>query len=698
MITAWNRKTKFNIKPQPYKYKGKFYDNNIFCLDIETSSGFIEKGKKEVIAFDSSIFNGDSKKIKEYYNSLIPVGLCYMWQLAVNDTYYFGRSLFDLPYVFKQIEEIVGNRYTVWVHNLAFEFEWLLNVLKFDNVFARKAHKVIYADVGLCRLRCSYFLTRLSLAAWGKKVGVKKLTEIMDYNVIRTPYTLLPQNLLDYGENDVKIMYYGIKEFIQEYDNIENIPLTQTGQVRREVKELYNKDYDYHVLMTKLIPRQWADYKVLKDTYIGAITHGNRFYLNKIIEDVESWDLSSSYPACMVLEKYPITYFTKMSNDMYCKICGNDDYSYILDITFYDIKSVVAHTYISFSKCIKKDTIKVVKDNGRVLKAEQIRIYITNVDFDCIKMGYSFYDFKINSIWVARNARLDKRLIVYSLDLYKNKTSLKGILEQEEIYAKSKEFINSLYGMCVTDIIQKNIAFYNGEWSEEEITPELYNDKISKKIENVWNNFNAYQFGIYITAYARRNLWEMAVRIDRDDYYMDTDSHKCKKGYKYLFEEYNKRVQEKINVASTQLDIPVESFSAIDKNGIKHTIGFYEHDDSYKKFKYLGAKRYAYEQDGEIHITVSGVNKSKGALQLKSLDEFDYKLVFDFEHTGKLLMRYNENIPQGIIWNKGKYDEYKSNFKYGICATPTTYSMSPVETSLEDFKELLIKTIIERMI
>ena len=72
-------------------------------------------------------------------------------------------------------------------------------------------------------------------------------------------------------------------------------------------------------------------------------------------------------------------------------------------------------------------------------------------------------------------------------------------------------------------------------------------------------------------------------------------------------------------------------------------------------------------------MTVSGVRKD-AVSQLKSIDEFTDGLVFDVEHAKKLLMTYEDDM-QPITWNKGAYDEYKSTYKHGIVAQPTTYSM-----------------------
>ena len=72
-------------------------------------------------------------------------------------------------------------------------------------------------------------------------------------------------------------------------------------------------------------------------------------------------------------------------------------------------------------------------------------------------------------------------------------------------------------------------------------------------------------------------------------------------------------------------------------------------------------------------MTVSGVRK-QAVEQLKNIDEFNDNLVFDVEHAKKLSMTYVDDMP-AITWNKGGYDEYKSNYKHGIVAQPTTSSM-----------------------
>ena len=63
---------------------------------------------------------------------------------------------------------------------------------------------------------------------------------------------------------------------------------------------------------------------LLIDIFIGGYTHANMLDTAITIENVGSYDLTSSYPAVMVFEKYPMTKFLKISynyekymNDVY---------------------------------------------------------------------------------------------------------------------------------------------------------------------------------------------------------------------------------------------------------------------------------------------------------------------------------------------------------------------------------------------
>ena len=63
--------------------------------------------------------------------------------------------------------------------------------------------------------------------------------------------------------------------------------------------------------------------------------------------------------------------------------------------------------------------------------------------------------------------------------------------------------------------------------------------------------------------------------------------------------------------------IPLELASPKTIKGIEKPLGVWDYEGNYSRFKTLGAKRYMYEIDNDIHITVAGVSKKSGSEYLK---------------------------------------------------------------------------------
>lgn len=74
-------------------------------------------------------------------------------------------------------------------------------------------------------------------------------------------------------------------------------------------------------------------------------------------------------------------------------------------------------------------------------------------------------------------------------------------------------------------------------------------------------------------------------------------------------------------------------------------MGVFEEDGIYQKFITLGAKKYAYEDlNGELHITVAGVIKKKGAKELaRKGGIYNFKPDFVFTEAGGLEAVYNDD-------------------------------------------------------
>lgn len=655
---------------QTYYFKKKnradIVNDDVMCFDIETSSGFLHK--------DSNTLEPYLGKSKKYYEDCKKFSICYVWQFSINDNVFWGRTLEDFKDFLQELEYYEPHKKIVYIHNFSFEFQFLINVLQFDYVFARQARKPLFAEWSTYQFRCSYFLTNMSLATWAeqRKLSVQKLVGDLDYTILRTPKTVLTDKELAYCFNDVLVMYFGLLQYKEKYGHIIDIPFTQTGEVRKEVIDRMNvnSEYKYRKRCIKLIPESIEDYTLLCDCFMGGYTHSNAVHTNIVLDNVRSKDIASSYPIVMCLEKYPMTYFeeTIPCDDYF----NNDNYSYIITFDVEHLHSKCWNTWLSFSKCLKIKGYSL--DNGRVLKADYVQLSLTNIDYEIFQLCYDFDNLNIIDFRISSNDYLSPTFVKYILELYGNKTTLKGIKEKEPLYMKSKQYINSMYGMMVTKNITDTIDFKEDRWKKELLNEKNFYTKIASEKKKLSKTFGAFQFGVWVTAYARRNLWKGILALDYNVAYCDTDSIKYIDCNTDFFERYNKEIEIRENMRAEMLGIPKDKFCPLDKNGIPHRIGIFEDDGQYKKFKTLGAKKYCYvDNNDKLHMTVSGVRKS-AVSQLHNIEDFKDGTVFDVEHAQKLLMSYIDDMTP-IVWNKGQYDEFYSNYQHGICAQPTTYSL-----------------------
>lgn len=653
-----------------------YYCSDIIVLDIETTSAWIKDG--EVIGYHKG-------ETAEFWNSLQPLSLPYIWQISYNDKVYYGREFWDLINFFDDLRK--DTKYTVWVHNLSYEFQFLCNIFQWKDIFARSPHKVMkctpvqYPNI---TFRCSYFLTRLSLATWGESLGVLKLKGDLDYEVVRTPLTPLTQKELDYCERDCLVVYEGIKKYIQRYGSQEDIPLTQTGTVRREVKSRLMKDKRYDKFMRRLVPHNAREYKILQQIFAGGYTHANRVYAG-VVQDgiIEHYDFASSYPTVMIAEKYPMSPWVYVPEKEIPPEELYDKYAYIMKLTFAQANCKTCNTYIQSCKCEIEGRAEY--DNGRVLSAPKLTIWITEQDWLTIKETYTWESVEVHEVYRSLKGYLPKALTEYILELYRNKTELKGIAEQEDLYLQSKQYINSLFGMCVTAIMQADVHYINDEWSVDKLTAEIVQAKLNELSE--WSKkkttyFLNYSWGCWVTAYARRNLWKCLLYVDDEALYCDTDSIFVLGRHDFTW--YNEEITNKLQKACNECGLDYEATHPKDKHGNEHQLGIFDKEDDCIEFITLGAKRYVERRasDKKLHLTVSGINKGAVALLNDDIENFaeDFDFDKDSDYVTKKLATYISEQP--IV----RYpDGYVSMYNYGINLRRTGYKL----TMTDEYKALI---------
>ena len=553
----------------------------------------------------------------------------YIWQWQFGEDYtVIGRTWDEFLDLQKRIKAVLPeDRWlVVYVHNLSYEFQFLKGIYSFypDDVFAVASRKVVKADMWGCfEFRCSYKLTNMSLKQFTSKMMVEhqKLSgEEFDYGVKRYPWTELSDEELEYCINDVLGLVEAVNALMaRDGDTLQTIPLTSTGYVRRNAKRALKDGSVHHNFVYSILP-DIETYRALREAFRGGNTHANRYYAGDIVENVHSADRSSSYPAVMCNCEFPMSAFTpilpKDLNPDYISRCITVRHKALL--LRIGIKNLRLRDpfwgcpYLSKDKCRNIHKAVDTEDNGRILEAEYLETTITDIDLKIIMEEYKGEIIFLQG-WYASYKKLPQALINEVIKYYKDKTELKGVKGQEIFYDKAKALLNSLYGMMAQDPVKHNLIFKQvGDWEEDSsLTDEEILGKSNQRA------FLAYQWGVWVTAHSRDAL-ERGIRLVHDtegaDFiYCDTDSVKYTGSVDWT--GYNAdRVAECIESGSY----------ATDPSGVTHYMGVFETEDlkdtgyTYRYFKTLGAKKYAYmERDGEgVHCTIAGVNKKKGGKEL----------------------------------------------------------------------------------
>ena len=218
-------------------------------------------------------------------------------------------------------------------------------------------------------------------------------------------------------------------------------------------------------------------------------------------------------------------------------------------------------------------------------------------------------------------------------------------------------------------------------WETVLLNPKRFDEKIAKMKKAPSKIFTTYQSGVWVTAYARRNLWSAIMALDDDVVYCDTDSVKYIGEHEDFFKNYNANILKRIEERAASLGLTIDDYSPKDKFGERHTIGFFDTEKPYDRFITLGAKKYLVEQDKKLKLTLSGVKKS-AVSAIEKMEDFKDGLTFDSKTSGRLISYYNENQTP-VTWKKGEYDEYFSDFQYGICLMPSSYTLGVTQEYLE---------------
>lgn len=658
--------------------------------------------------FDFSIFHnlpvqkkgqGRRTKTKRLYRDIICAfdiettrlekieqAVLYIWQFQVG-TYctVIGRTWDEFITFVTGIKKAIGNDFiVVYVHNLSYEIQFLQGIYDFspDDIFCVKPRVVLKADMQCLEFRCSYKLSNMSLDEYCVKMGVEhKKVKGFDYSKKRYPWSDLTQEEIEYCINDVKGLVEAVQiEMELEHDNLYTIPLTSTGYVRREAKEAM-RHYPRKELKDSL--PVFEVYSLLRRAFRGGDTHANRYYAGDLIDGpIYSYDRVSSYPHVQLVYRFPMGVFCPLKDttlEYVIDLIKRRKKAVVMDIAIFDYQ--LAERYwpappLMQHKCREYNLKTAIVDNGRILKADYLETTVTDIDFQIIlETTSSDSIIEIKNGYFTHYGYLPSAFCSLIKKYFKFKCELKGVAGQEVYYMKSKNKLNSFYGLTAQSPVRQMVKYYKGQYlTRHDIIPnDIPNniptelDDLLKQDPQLLEEYNRkavlpYQWGVWTTAHARYELYQMQKTVYKqggDLLYWDTDSVKFRGNVD--FTEYNKRITKQAR----------ERGASLEYNGKEFILGLAEFEGTYSQFITHGAKKYCRIEDDRLVLTCAGVGKKTGSAELLEAGGIEsFQDGFVFHKAGGLEAKYNDT-PFGPY----EVDGHILDITRNVCLIPSTYTL-----------------------
>lgn len=603
----------------------------------------------------------------------------YQWAVKIKKTYIYGRT----PEEFIDLLQKMGEHYKLsdkkrlilYIHNASYDLEYLKHYIRaYDpkaNFLAIDPHTIIICDILGFRILCSYKLTNLSLAGLAKnyaKTYDKAVGEI-DYNIVRYQDTELSiDSDWYYMFSDVAAQADGIAGYLETmgYKYAFEAPFTSTGFVRSNCRKASKGDPDWRAEFTKSA-LDLEQYNLCRWAFMGGVCIASFLYSNHTIrsDKLRHRDFTSSYPARQILDYAPTG-----APSWYGEIDDREEfedlleeYCCIFELTLYNckIKKGVTAPCIPSSKCI--GLMNPSRLNGKIVSATRLTIAVTEIDYKWIKRQYTAENIKVDKMLTFKRGVMPEWLKSEIFTYFNNKCTLKGV--NDLLYGKSKNSLNSIYGMTATSIIRDEYeidadGLFNQKTYDD---PEEANKKKLERYYKSFNSFMPYQYACYTTAWARDALYTMIeatgdgdgtendlTEVYKNFLYCDTDS------VFYIETEENKSRMDEYTAHCIDRAKKAGAFV-----GDKY-LGVPTDEPPLRAFRALHSKCYAMEElnektgEYELQVVIAGIPKKSTkwidgqAVTMSNAEELgnidNLKDGFIFKHNGGARCVYNEQFPE----------------------------------------------------
>ena len=624
----------------------RFFDFSV----LENISYVCRKGKKNSETYNDVIIMADTETSKE-----VPGTVCknyvVAWTISIRAcdhnivTVYGTRPSEMVETINKMVIAMPGDRTIIYFHNLAYDWVFCRKFMMQEwgtplHQLNTKPHYPIFIEFanGIC-LRDSLILAQRGLDKWAKDLNVQhqKASGFWDYDKIRHQDGRFTPHEKTYIEHDTLAGVECIQKTMDTLHKlVYTIPYTATGIPREAVRKI-GKEFQARDFFLRIVPKEYSTQLMLENVFHGGYTHNNRHHIEEIIraeydEQLQRWDNlvisydeASAYPFQMITGKMPMGRFTPFDDCEVDLILRNaEDYAYIFKLIL--IKPKLKDDFIPMPTLQKSKAVRMVncvEDNGRILCAEYVEIYLNEIDLEVIASQYTWKKAICTEVQFCHKDYLPRWFTDYVFQCFVDKTMLKGGDPVQYSIAKAK--LNSLYGMCVQRPVKVQIEedYQSGDYKVADDQDEV---ALYEKYINNRNSILPYQWGVWVTSLAFRALFRIGACAGTW-LYSDTDS--C-----YGI-NWNEEALAAYNESCKQM-LRDRGYGSVLHNNREYWLGICEKDGEYKEFISVGAKRYAVRDlNDKLKITVAGVPKAGVNCLKNDLHNFHAGFIFDGATTGK---------------------------------------------------------------
>lgn len=643
-------------------HSGEIYNDCIIMADTETSKESAKcVCKNYVVAWTISIRAFDTNIVTLY-----------------------GHKPSDLIECIDKMHKVMpGDKTIIYIHNTSFDWVFCRKFMfrKWgtpDKQLNTKSHYPLFITFNNgITFKDSLILAQRGIEKWAEDLNVehKKAVGSWDYDKIRNQENYdFSDEELHYIENDTLAGVECINATMKAlHKRIYSLPYTATGIPREAIRKIGSENHARD-LFKRIVP-DFIIQCILEDVYHGGYTHANRHYISRTITGkIICLDFNSSYPFCMLSERYPMERFAPLNRnvDPDFILRNAEKYAFIFTLVMTNVKLKNDFVAMPTLQMSKSKTINSIEDNGRILASSFVEIKTNEVDLFVLMEHYQAEKMVCMNVYYAKKDYLPKWFTDYVFECYKAKCELSDGDPVLKSIAKAR--LNSLYGMCCQKPVKLLIEedYQTGEY---EVNKETEPSELYEKYVKKYTSILPYQWGVWVTSYAFKNLHTLGKCVADDGVwlYSDTDSCYATKWDEEKVNAYNEECKKKLKA---------NGYGAVIYKDKEFWLGQAVVDGVYSEFRTVGAKRYAcrYAADpankekdwNKLKITVAGVPKKKGSLCLKdNINLFKKGFVFPGEETGKLQHTY---FYEEDIW----IDEAGNERGDSIDLSPTTYVLDDV--------------------